>query len=59
MVTALMNVLLRGADSWLYITGMFLSNVIVAWISLEIVRSIGKKEREKVEGLKPIAEARH
>ncbi len=59
MVTALMNVLLRGAGSWLYITGMFLSNVIVAWVSLEIVRSIGKKERERVEGVKVVAEAHH
>ena len=59
MVTALMNALLRGADSWLYITGMILSNIIVAWVSLEIVRSIGKKERERVEGVKPIAEAHH
>ena len=59
MVTALMNTLLRGADSWLYISGMFLSNVIVAWVSLEIVRSIGKKERELVEGVKQVAEAHH
>ncbi|MDO9300384.1 MAG: NADH-quinone oxidoreductase subunit H, partial [Anaerolineales bacterium] len=59
MVTALMNALLRGADNWLYIAGMFLSNVIVAWVSLEIVRSIGKKERERVEGVKQVAEAHH
>jgi len=59
MVTALMNALLRGADSWLYITGMILSNIIVAWLSLEIVRSIGKKERERVEGPKQVAEAHH
>lgn len=59
MVTALMNALLGGADSWLYVTGMILSNVIVAWVSLEIVRSVSKKEREKVEGLKPVVEAHH
>jgi len=59
MVTALMNALLSGADSWLYVTGMILSNVIVAWVSLEIVRSVSKKEREKVEGLKPVVEAHH
>jgi NADH-quinone oxidoreductase subunit H len=50
MVTALMNALL---------TGMFLSNVIVAWVALEIVRSIGKKERERAEGSKQVAEAHH
>jgi hypothetical protein len=59
MVTALMNALLRDAGSWLYITGMILSNIIVAWVSLEIVRSIGKKERERVEGPKQVAEAHH
>ncbi len=59
MVTALMNTLLRGADSWLYITGMILSNIIVAWVSMEIVRSVSKKERERVEGLKQVVEAHH
>ncbi|MBI5351396.1 MAG: NADH-quinone oxidoreductase subunit H [Chloroflexi bacterium] len=60
MVTALMNTLLRGAPSWLFITGMLLSNVIVAWVSLEIVRSVSRKERERVEGPKQVvAEAHH
>jgi NADH-quinone oxidoreductase subunit H len=59
MVTALMNALLRGADSGLYITGMILSNVIVAWVSIEILRSVSKKERERVEGPKQVAEAHH
>src|SRR3972149_1546489 len=59
MVTAVMNALLRGAGSWLYITGMILSNVIIAWVSLEIVRSVSKKVRERVEGLKQVVEARH
>jgi len=60
MVTALMNALLRGAPSWLFITGMLLSNVIVAWVSLEIVRSVSRRERERVEGPKQVvAEAHH
>ncbi len=59
MVTALMNALLRDAGSWLYITGMILSNIIVAWVSLEIVRSVGRKERERVEGPKQVVEAHH
>jgi NADH-quinone oxidoreductase subunit H len=58
LVTALMNTLLRGADSWLYVTGMFLSNVVVGWIALEIARSVARKERERVEGLKAV-EAHH
>ncbi|MBM3181023.1 MAG: NADH-quinone oxidoreductase subunit H [Chloroflexi bacterium] len=59
MVTALMNALLRGAGSWLYVTGMILSNIIIAWVSLEIVRSVSKKERERVEGLKAMEVAHH
>ena len=59
MVTALMNAILRDASSWLYITGMILSNIILGWVSLEIVRSVSKKERERIEGVKQIAEAHH
>jgi hypothetical protein len=59
MVTALMNALLRGAPGWLFVTGMILSNVIVAWIAMEIVRSTAKQERERVEGVTQVAEAHH
>ena len=59
MVTALMNALLRGAPSWLFVTGMILSNVIVAWVAMEFVRSAARQEREKVEGPKQVAEAHH
>jgi len=59
LVTALMNTLLRGADSWLYVTGMFLSNVVIGWIALEIARSVARKERERVEGPKTVVEAHH
>ena len=59
MVTALMNALLREASSGLYITGMILSNIIVGWVSLEIVRSMSRKERERVEGVKQVVEAHH
>jgi NADH-quinone oxidoreductase subunit H len=59
MVVALMNALLAGAPSWLYVLGMFLSNVIVGWIALEIARTYGRKEREKVEGSKQVLEVGH
>ena len=59
MVTALMNALLAGSPTWLYITGMFLSNVVVAWAALEIARSHSRREREKVEGPKQVVEAVH
>jgi NADH-quinone oxidoreductase subunit H len=61
MVTALMNALLAGTSTFVYIAGMFLSNIVVAWIALEIARSYSRKEREKAEGAKAaaIAEAVH
>ncbi len=57
MVIALMNVLLRGASPWVYAAGMFLSNVVVGWIALEIARAYSRKERARIEGPKPVAEA--
>jgi len=50
MVVALMNAILAGTPTWLYVTGMFLSNVLVGWLALEIARSYSRKERAKVEG---------
>jgi NADH-quinone oxidoreductase subunit H len=57
MVTAFMNALLADVPTWLYVLGMFLSNVLVAWISLEVARSYTRKERKKVEGPKQVVEA--
>lgn len=59
LVTALMNALLAGAATWLYVLGMFLANVVTGWIALEIARSAARKERENIEGVKPVAEAHH
>ena len=52
MVTALMNAILKGTPTWLYVSLMFLSNVVVAWIALEIARSHSRREREKAESPK-------
>jgi hypothetical protein len=55
-----MNALLRGASPWIYGLGMFLSNVVIGFIALEIARSVSRKERERVEGrTKIVAEAHH
>ncbi len=62
MVTALMNTLLAGTPALVYIAGMFLSNVLVAWLATEIARSYSRREREKVEGMskaEAMAEAAH
>ncbi len=52
MVTALLNALLRDGSIWVYALSMFLSNVILAFIALEIARAVSRSEREKREGVK-------
>ncbi|HLF74339.1 MAG TPA: complex I subunit 1 family protein [Anaerolineales bacterium] len=59
MVTALVNALLAGTPTWLYITGMFVSNVILAGVALEIARSYSRKERQKLEGPGRVIEVHH
>jgi len=59
MVTALMNALLAGTSDWFYISSMFLSNVLLAWVALEIARSHSRRERAKVEGKGQVAEVAH
>ena len=59
LVTALMNALLAGAPTWLFILGMFLANVVTGWVALEIARSVTRKERAQVEGVKKPVEAHH
>jgi NADH-quinone oxidoreductase subunit H len=59
MVIALVNALLADAPPWLYIASMFLSNVLVAWIALEVARFYSRREREKIEGPKSVAEVTH
>ncbi len=55
MVIALMNALLAGTSVWVFTIGMFLSNVVLGWIAIEIARSYSRREREKVEGMKRVA----
>ena len=59
IVTAFMNALLADAPTWLYISGMFFSNVLIAWGALEIARNYSRKERERLEGPKPVVETAH
>lgn len=59
MVVALMNALLAGVPPLFYVVAMFLSNVILGWIALEVARSYGRKERERIEGVKQVVELHH
>jgi NADH-quinone oxidoreductase subunit H len=58
IVTALLNTLLRGTSAWVMGLSMFLANALIAWITVEILRSRSRAEREKVEGpVQPVVEA--
>jgi NADH-quinone oxidoreductase subunit H len=59
MVIAFMNALLAQAPIWLYFAGMILSNVLVAWIALEVARNYSRRERGKIEGPPPVVEVQH
>jgi NADH-quinone oxidoreductase subunit H len=58
MVTALMDKLL--APTQFYALGMFLSNVVFAWIVLELLRAFSKRERMvKDKPAEPVIQAAH
>ena len=59
MVVALVNALFAGSPTWLYVSALFLSTVVLGWIALEIARNYGRREREKVEGMKRVVEVVH
>jgi NADH-quinone oxidoreductase subunit H len=60
MVTALLNTLLRDAQPWTFGLGMFAANVVIAWITIEILRRRSRIEREKVDGTaRPAVEPAH
>ena len=50
MFLAVMNTLLR--ETSYYAIGMFLSNVVFGWVTMEILRRRAKSEREKMDGAK-------
>lgn len=55
MLTALMNALLRGTPTLVYALGMFLTNILLGWIALEIARAYSRRERRKAEGQPNVA----
>jgi NADH-quinone oxidoreductase subunit H len=50
MLTALMNALLRGTAPLVYALGMLLTNVLLGWIVIEMVRANGRNKRQRREG---------
>lgn len=56
VVTAIVHSLLKGAGTWPYILGMFFANVLLGWLTLEILRATSRKQRVDVEAPKPAAQ---
>lgn len=46
VMTAVMHKLLSGYDTPVYIVGMLVSNLILGWITIEILRAQAKKKRQ-------------
>jgi NADH-quinone oxidoreductase subunit H len=51
--TAILNKALAGLPAWGYTLGMFFSNVVIAVITVEILRAHGRKQRKAEEKLAP------
>ncbi|MBN2386169.1 MAG: NADH-quinone oxidoreductase subunit NuoH [Anaerolineales bacterium] len=53
VVTALLHKLLAGLPLWGITLIMFLTNVLIAWVTVEILRAYGRKQRQAEEVLAP------
>jgi NADH-quinone oxidoreductase subunit H len=59
MVVAVSHSLLKGYMAnalWIYVVGMLLTNLLVGWVTLEILRALSRKERAEVQTPKPVAQ---
>jgi NADH-quinone oxidoreductase subunit H len=56
VVTAIVNSLFRTADYWVYALAMFASNVILGWVTIEILRASSRKQRIETELPQPAAQ---
>ena len=55
LVTAIMDKVLVGTPVWAYALGMLAANIVLAWITLAIVRKYARIERKRVAEPLPIA----
>jgi NADH-quinone oxidoreductase subunit H len=53
--TAVLSKLLAGLPTWGYTLGMFLSNVVIAVVTVEILRAYGRKQRKSEQALAQVA----
>jgi NADH-quinone oxidoreductase subunit H len=51
--TAVLSKVLDGLPNWGYVLGMFFSNIVIGYITIEILRSYGRKQRKAEATLSP------
>jgi len=55
IVTAILDKLFAGFPEWLYVVGMLLANLVIIWLTVQILRNRAKVERKRVAEPGPIA----
>jgi NADH-quinone oxidoreductase subunit H len=53
VTTAILSKVLAGLPTWGYVLGMFFSNLVIGFITVEIMRGYGRKQRRTEMGLPP------
>jgi hypothetical protein len=53
MVVAVSHSLLKDYNMWIYVAGMLVTNLLVGWVTLEILRAMSRKERAAAQSAKP------
>ena len=48
--TAVLNKVLSGLPNWLFVMGMFGSNIVIGLVTVEILRAYGRKQRKLEQG---------
>ncbi len=55
VTTAVLSKLLEGLPTWGYTLGMFLSNIVIGLITIELLRAYGRKQRKLETQTAPVA----
>jgi len=60
MVTAVLDRVMAGSETWLYALVMFLANLVIGWITLEVLRAYSRNKRQAEEPVvETVAQAAH
>jgi len=55
MVTAVMDKVLNQSGAVVYALGMLAANIVIVWVTLYLLNTYARKERQRVAEPKPIA----